>query len=287
MPNFLFHNLRNGRFEELAMETGVALPDTGTEMSAMGAEFRDFDNDGWPDIAVTALAGETFPLFRNTGKGTFREATYESRIGQISRVYSGWSIGMCDFDNDGWKDIFTANAHVSDRVELFEATQYKQHDSVFRNVGAGRFEDVSASAGLVGSVRAHRGAAFADFNNDGRIDVVASSLGETPEIWRNATPNSNGWLIVKLRGTRSNRDGIGAVVRTTGQTNHMTTSVGYASSSDFGVHFGTGQRKLVEELEIRWPSGVRQVLRNVKTNQVIEAVEPDQRAPPSDARTRR
>jgi hypothetical protein len=287
VPNFLFHNLRNGRFEEVAIEAGAALTDTGTEMSAMGADFRDFDNDGWPDIAVTALAGETFPLFRNAGNGSFTDATYGSHMGQISRVYSGWGIGIFDFDNDGWKDIFTANAHVSDRVELFEAAEYKQHNSIFRNVGGGRFEDVSTGAGLVGSVRAHRGAAFADFNNDGRVDVVTSSLGNTPEIWRNSSPSNNGWLIVKLRGTRSNRDGIGAVVHAAGQTNHMITSVGYASSSDFGVHFGTGQRKVLEELEIRWPSGARQVLRNVKTNQIIEVVEPDQGAAGMDARARR
>ena len=287
IPNFLFHNLRNGRFEEVALESGVALTDTGTEMSAMGSDFRDFDNDGRPDIVISALAGETFPLFRNEGDGSFKDASYRSRMGPISRVYSGWGIGIFDFDDDGWKDIFAANSHVNDRVELFEATEYKQHNSVFRSVGAGRFEDVSESAGLIASIRAHRGAAFADFNNDGRIDVVTSSLGDAPEIWRNASPGGENWLIVKLRGTSSNRDGIGAVVRADGQTNHMTTAVGYASSSDFGVHFGTGQRKVVEELEIRWPSRVRQLLRNVKTNQVLEVTEPDQRASGSDSRTRR
>jgi hypothetical protein len=164
---------------------------------------------------------------------------------------------------------------VNDRVEAFEAAEYKQHNSVFRNLGDGRFEDVSQGAGadFLGAVRAHRGCAFADFNQDGRIDVVTSSLGDRPELWENVSPGDKTWLILKLRGTKSNRDGIGAVVRMGDQTNHMTTSVGYASSSHFGIHFGAGQRKDIERIEIRWPSGIRQTLRNVKTNQVLEVRE--------------
>jgi hypothetical protein len=275
MPNFLFHNLRNGRFEEAAFDAGVALPDTGTEMSAMGVDFRAAGG-GLPDVALTALAGETFPFFRNRGGGLFTDAGYVSRMAALSRVYSGWGIGLMDFDNDGLKDIFTANSHVNDRVDAFEATEYRQHNGVFRNLGDGRFEDVSAGAGtgFLQAVRAHRGCAFADFNNDGRIDVVTSSLGDSPEVWENVSPGANTWLILKLRGTKSNRDGIGAVARIDNQTNHMTTSVGYASSSHFGIHFGTSQRKEVERIEIRWPSGIRQTLSNVKTNQVLEVREP-------------
>jgi hypothetical protein len=138
------------------------------------------------------------------------------------------------------------------------------------------------------AVRAHRGCAFADLNQDGRIDVVTSSLGDRPEVWENVSPEPNTWLIVRLRGTASNRDGIGAVIQVGSQTNHMTTAVGYASSSDFGVHFGTGQRKEVERIDIRWPSGVRQTLRNVKTNQTLQVQEPrpDQGRGASDARKR-
>ncbi len=289
IPNFLLHNLRNGRFEEVAFDAGTALADTGTEMSAMGTDFRDFDNDGRPDIALTALSGETFLLFQNRGAAAFKDITYASGMGALSRIYSGWGMGLVDLDNDGWKDLFTANSHVNDRVEAFEATEYRQHNSIFRNTGDGRFEDVTPGAGaaFLASARAHRGCAFADFDHDGRIDVVTSSLGAAPELWRNVSPAKNTWLIVKLRGTRSNRDGIGAVVQIGGQTNHMTTSVGYASSSDFGVHFGTGQRKTLDRIEVRWPSGIRQVLRNVKTNQMLEVVEPDQGVSPADARSRR
>ncbi len=290
IPNFLFHNLGNGRFEEVAFAAAVALTDTGAEISAMGTDFRDVDNDGLADIAISALAGETFPLFRNRGGGLFADSSYHSRLGLLSRTYSGWGIGVFDFDNDGRKDIFTANSHVNDQVEAFEATAYKQHNAVFRNVGEGRFEDASQGAGpgFLQAVRAHRGCAFADFNQDGRIDVVTSSLGDRPEIWQNTSPEANTWLILKLRGSVSNRDGIGAVVRIGDQTNHMTTSVGYASSSDFGVHFGTGQRKEVEQVEIRWPSGIHQTLRHVKTNQVVDVREPaaGQGRAGSDARKR-
>ncbi len=275
IPNFLFHNLGDGRFQEVAFETAVALADTGAEISSMGTDFRDVDNDGLPDLAITALAGETFPLFRNRG-GLFSDASYASRLGLLSQTYSGWGIGLFDFDNDGLKDIFTANSHVNDKVDAFEATEYKQHNAVFRNLGDGRFEDASqgAGTGFLQAVRAHRGCAFADFNQDGRIDVVTSSLGDRPEIWENVSLGANTWLILKLRGTVSNRDGIGAVVRIGNQTNQMTTSVGYASSSHFGVHFGTGRQKEVERIEIRWPSGIRQILRNVRTNQVLQVSEP-------------
>jgi hypothetical protein len=179
-------------------------------------------------------------------------------MGALSRNYSGWGIGLFDFDNDGLKDIFTANSHVNDRVEAFEAAEYKQHNSVFRNLGDGRFEDVSQGAGtaFLGAVRAHRGCAFADFNKDGRIDVVTTSLGDRPEIWENVSPGGNTWLILKLRGTKSNRDGIGAVVRIGDQTNHMTTSVGYASSI-FRVHFGVGhgRKSGIKTVAERFPPG--------------------------------
>jgi hypothetical protein len=276
IPNFLFHNLRNGRFEEVAFDASVALPDTGTEMSSMGADFRDVNNDGFPDVALTALAGETFPLFFNRGSGTFVDASYTSRLGALSRKYSGWGLGIFDFDNDGRKDLFTANSHVNDRIERFEATMYKQHNAIFRNLGEGRFEDVSPTAGqgFVEAVKAHRGCAFADFNSDGRIDVITSSLGDSPEFWENVSPAPNSWLIVRLRGGRSNRDGIGAVIQIGNQTNHMTSSTGYASSSHSGVHFGLGQLKEVERVDIRWPSGSLQTLRRVKVNQVLDVREP-------------
>jgi hypothetical protein len=275
MPNWLFHNRGNGKFDEVGLDVGTAMLDSGAQISSMGADFRDYNNDGLPDIAIAALAGETFPLFQNRQHGGFIDATYTSSLAPLSRDYSGWSLGLFDFDNDRWKDLFTANAHVDDEVQRFEAARYKLPNSVFANRGNGTFEDASKTAGpdfLVPG--AHRGAAFADFNQDGKIDAVVTVLGEAAELWENVTATDNTWLILKLTGTRSNRDGIGARINIGDQTNHMTSAVGYASSSHFGVHFGTGQLKVVPRIEIRWPSGTRQVLTQVRTNQVVGVTEP-------------
>ena len=268
MPNFLFHNRGNGTFEEMALLAGVALRSDGKPVASMGADFRDYDNDGLPDISFTALAGETFPLFRNAGKGEFADATYASKIGALSLHHSGWGEGLYDFNNDGWKDLFTANSHVNDRVELFEPAVYKEPDTVFVNQGKGVFADVSAEAGL-DAVAAHRGCAFADFDSDGRIDIVVASLEGPTELWHNISPETNHWITLKLIGTKSNRDGIGAHIRIGNQYNHMTTAVSYASSSDDGVHFGLGQIDKIDRIEIVWPSGKRQVLENVKPDRVL------------------
>jgi|SRR5579871_1792969 len=274
VPNFLFHNLGHGKFEEIAFEAGGAMLDSGTPISNMGVDCRDYDNDGFPDIAITALYGETFPLFRNAPGLKISDATYSSRLGPQTRSWSGWGIGMFDFNNDGWKDIFTANSHVNDKVERFEPTQYKLRNSVFVNQKNGTFRDQSETAGPDFQMpRAHRGAAFADFNNDGKIDVVVTALGEPAELWENVTPGDNSWLIVKLQGSDSNRDGIGARVRVSGQYNEMTSAVGYASSSHFGVHFGLGPVKQIDEVEVLWPRGKRQVLKNVPVNQMLRVRE--------------
>jgi len=275
MPNFLFHNLGNGKFEEVALEAGVALPDNGHEVSGMGSDFRDYDNDGLPDIVFAALAGETFPIFRNA-RGGFRLWSHRSRLASLSVRRSGWSPFFVDLNNDGWKDLFVSGGHVNDTVEFFEAAQYKQANSVFVGTGDGTFRDASAAAGPdFQTARAHRGAAFADFNGDGKLDVAVSVIGESAELWENTSPGDNSWLILRLQGTRSNRDGIGARVRIGTQYNHMTTSTGYASSSHFGVHFGLGKATVAKRIEIRWPSGIEQVLENVPVNQVLAVREPE------------
>jgi len=273
LPNFLFRNRRNGTFEEVALEAGVALTNNGAPIASMGADFRDFDNDGLCDINLTALTGETFPLFRNLGKGSFLDATHISQLAQLSAARSGWSNGLFDFNNDGWKDLFTANSDVNDLIDLFQSTHYKQPNGLFANLGDGTFRDVSSDAGFT-LARAHRGSAFADFDNDGKVDVVVSALGESAELWQNISPDPNHWLVLKLTGTRSNRDGIGAKIWVGHQFNHVTTAVGYASSSPSTVHFGTGKLEKIDRIEIRWPSGTVQVLQNVATNQTIEVREP-------------
>jgi len=271
LPNFLFHNLGHGKFEEVALETGVALPDHGKAVSSMGADFRDFDNDGLPDIVTAALHGETFPLFRNQGKGAFEEVTSASRLARTTTLHTGWSVGLVDFDNDGRKDLFSSNADVNDLIEMFEPVAYKQANTVFINAGGGKFADTPVE---FGQPQAHRGSAFADFDGDGRMDIVVASLRGPAELWRNESANSNHWLMLKLTGTRSNRDGIGAVVRIGSQTNVMNSAVAYASSSLYGVHFGLGAQTVAPRVEILWPSGQRQVLENVKADQVLHVTEP-------------
>jgi hypothetical protein len=282
--NSLFHNLGN-KFEEVAFETGVALPEDGNFISGMGADFRDFNNDGYPDIAFAALIGQTFPLFQNTGKGSFREITTESGMHEASIHMSGYCAGLYDFDNDGWKDLFVSGGHVQS-VPL-PGQPIDEYNAVFRNPGfeaglegrrAGKWVKLTEQAGFAASPAArHRGCAFGDLDGDGRIDVVVSAIDRDAEIWMNRSAKSGHWLEIALHGTKSNRDGIGArikVVTKSGvQYNHMTTSVGYASSSDGPVHFGLGPDRRVQEVEIHWPSGVVQSLRDVDGDRRIEVTE--------------
>jgi hypothetical protein len=274
LPNFLFHNLGGGKFEETALLAGVALLDHGKPVASMGADFRDYDGDGLPDIVVTALNGETFPVFRNLGKGLFQDSTHASQIAKLSNSYAGWGVALADFDNDGRKDIFTSNSHVNDVVEQVEAAVYKQPNTVFRNAGGGKFAAV-ANSGLESTKQAHRGAAIADFDGDGKLDAVVTILGQPAELWRNVTEGAGNWIGIQLEGTRSNRDGIGAEVRLAGQHNTMTSSVSYVSSVVGPVHFGLGPLAKVDRIDVRWPSGAKQVItEGIAVNRILKIVEP-------------
>lgn len=272
MPNFLFHNRGDGTFEEIAMKAGVAYNDDGVALSSMGADFRDYDNDGKDDLFITALSNETFPLFRNLG-GHFGDVTYPAGIGKTSYPWSGWSCGAFDFNNDGFKDIFAANGHVMDNEELTSSRQSRQRNAVFMNLGNGTFQTQ-----LLPGAAMHRGAAFGDFNRDGRMDVVVTRLNESPLILRNVSPRTGHWLALHLEGVRSNRDGLGArihLVSTSGeQWNRVTTSVGYGGSSDRLVHFGLGTDTVVRSIDIEWPSGIRQLLRDLAVDRYYEVKEP-------------
>jgi hypothetical protein len=275
LPNFLFHNLRNGTFEETAMQAGVALPDSGRPVSAMGVDFRDYDNDGRPDILFTALAGETFPLFRNLRSGQFDDVSYKSKIAPLSIRRSGWGVALADFDNDGWRDIFSANAHVTDNIALFSGDRYEMANCIFQNLANGTFADVSSSAGPDFSVpRAHRGLVVADLDGDGRLDAVVSVLGESPELWRNQTQNGNHWIAFLLKGKKSGADALGAKVALLGQTDIQSSSVGYASSVLAPMHFGLGKIAVVPKVQIDWPSGKTTILRNLAADRIIEVGEP-------------
>jgi hypothetical protein len=275
--NSLFHNVGN-KFEEVAFDTGVALTEDGSFISGMGLDFRDFNNDGYPDIVFVALNNQTFPLFQNTGKGDFREVTTESGMRDPSRQMSGFGVALYDFDNDGWKDLFVSRGHVESLNQPGQPVD--QPNTVFRNLGAsGKWVPLTEEAGFTSVPAArHRGCAFGDLDGDGRVDVVVTALGRDAEIWMNRSPKSGHWLDMALRGTKSNRDGIGARIklttRTGAQYNHMTTSVGYASSSDGPVHFGLGAENQADLIEIHWPSGIIQTLQNVSADQVLKLTEP-------------
>ncbi|MDQ1473756.1 MAG: enediyne biosynthesis protein [Bryobacterales bacterium] len=274
VANSLFRNKGDGTFEEVALNAGVAFDPAGKAISNMGTDFRDYDNDGRPDLIITALSKQTFPLFRNDGNGGFADAGYTSGLSRLSVDASGWCAGFVDLNNDGWKDIFTANSHVNDQVERLESTAYRQANSIFMNLGNGHFSDVSAAAGAdFQARRAHRGCAFADFDGDGKLDVVVSALGEPAELWENVSPGREHWIDIQLVGRKSNRDGIGAKIHIGTQVNHMTTATGYASSSHTPVHFGLGTMQQIGTVEIDWPGGRKQVLHNIRADQTLKVVE--------------
>ncbi len=274
-PNFLYINQGDGTFREAALEFWVAYNDAEAVVSAMGADAKDFDNDGWVDIFYNNLMTQHHALFRNLGGKEFDYISRTHHIEELSRHFSGWSNGFIDYDNDGWKDIYSANGDVDYFRENAE-----QHDTMWRNIEGRFFEDVSASLGSDFLRKGYqRGAAFGDLNNDGFLDIVVTSLGKRPRILLNSADNGNHWLIVALEGRRSNRDAIGAEVKLTtasGRTlyNHVTTSVGFISSSDPRLHFGLGAEDKIQSLEIRWPSGIRQVIRNPKADRILRIAEP-------------
>lgn len=274
---FLFHNLGD-KFEEVAFDAGVALPEDGNFISGMGLDFRDFNNDGYPDISYVALNNQTFPLYANTGKGDFRDVTTSSGMRTLSMPMAGYGSAFYDFDNDGWKDLFVTRGHVESMP--VPGADIDQYNTVFHNSGAsGRWTALTAEAGLTAAAGGrHRGCAFGDLDGDGRVDVVATALSADAEIWMNRSENHNHWLDVALRGTKSNRDGIGArikvVTKSGTQYNHMTTSVCYASSSDGPVHFGLGADARASVVEIHWPSGRVQQFSDVAADQILRATEP-------------
>lgn len=268
MEQFLFHNNGNGTFTERAMEAGVALSDDGKPFAGMGVDFRDYDNDGLPDIIVTDLAKQVYAVYHNDGKGVFSYRSLESGLGALSAGSSGWGMRLEDFNNDGWKDLFVAQSHVMDNVEQIDPSLHYKEPPLLALNHDGRFEQVAS--GMRAAV-AGRGAAFGDLDNDGWQDVVMSVLGGNPAVFGNHG-GAEHWLTISLHGVRSNRDGAGARILVNGQTQYATTSGSYLSASDKRVHFGLGASKQAT-VEIHWPSGERQILKDVPANRFLEVTE--------------
>jgi hypothetical protein len=277
--NFLFRNKGDGTFDEIGLEAGVALRDDGFAIAGMGADLRDFDNDGKPDLIVSGILNDSFLLFRNLGKGSgFEDVGQRTGLLMGTRRFTGWGLGMYDFDNDGWKDLFFALSHLA-QLDRYLGSDSALPNRVFRNTDGRRFEDVSAAAGPEFQEPAmNRGVAFGDFDNDGRIDAVVSVINGPAKLFRNVTQNQSHWLAIRLRGRRSNREGLGATIHAhlpDGRDlyNEATTAVGFASSSEPLVRFGLGTNRSVEKLEIRWPGGARQQFANVAADRVVDIVE--------------
>ncbi len=267
---FLFRNNGDGTFTEKGVELGLAYSDDGKVYSGMGAAFADYDNDGRADVLVTNLAQEKWALYRNTGAGGFVYASMTSGLAGLSAMSSGWGVGLHDFDNDGWKDLFAARSHVLDNVERINSNlRYAERPALFRNA-QGRFE--RADTGAIPEA-AGRGAAFGDLNGDGAIDTVMTVLGSQPFVLLGRA-GGNHWVSVKLSGRRSNRDGAGARVRIGRQTVYVTTAGSYLSASDARAHFGLGQQNSAT-IEVLWPSGKLQVLENMAVDRVVRITEPE------------
>jgi hypothetical protein len=279
MPEFLFHNKGGGRFEEKGLLSQVAVDEDGRTYAGMGVDFEDFNNDGLPDLVVDNLANQMYAIYQNAGDGTFTYTTRATGMGRISMLHSGWGLRLIDYDNDGWKDLLIAQGHDLDTIELTSPQlHYREPMLLARNTGHG-FVDVSAaSGGVFHEAWAARGLATGDLDNDGRIDAVVSTNDGPAHVIRNETKTENHWLTLKLVGHKSNRDAIGAVVKIVtpkgSQYATVSTASSYLSSSDKRVHFGLGSATVAGAVEIHWPSGINQVLKDVHADQIRQVDEP-------------
>jgi enediyne biosynthesis protein E4 len=289
MPEFLFHQKPDGTFEEIGLESETAVNAEGQTFAGMGVDFADYDNDGWPDLVVTDLANQRYALYHNNRDGTFDYASLVSGIGGMSQLHSGWGLRFMDYDNDGWKDLLIAQGHDMDNIELVSPQfHYREPILLARNNG-GKFSDVSgASSGVFHDAWVGRGLAIGDIDNDGRVDAVVSTNGGGVHILHNETVTPNHWITLRLIGHKSNRDGIGAVVKIVTaqgpQWATVTTSGSYLSASDPRVHFGMGTAASASNIEIRWPSGIVQTLTDVKGDRQVQVDEPMASSAPTPPR---
>ena len=279
MVEYLYHNRGDGSFEEVGLVSEVAVDIDGRTYAGMGVDFADYNNDGWPDIIVTDLANQRYALYQNNGDGTFTYASTQSGLAGMTLAHSGWGVRLLDFDNDGWKDLLIAQGHDLDTIEQTNPNlRYREPMLLARNTGKG-FVDVSQSSGEVFNRSwVARGLAIGDLDNDGRLDAVVTTNDGPAYVLRNETPSANHWLLLRLVGHKSNRDAIGASVKLVTASGQqfatVSTASSYLSSGDKRVHFGIGKESSVESIEIRWPSGIVQTLKNIPADQVLQIDEP-------------
>ena len=271
-PSLFFRNNKNGTFSEIGAEAGVAFNEHGQEQSGMGAAVGDFDNDGRLDLLKTNFANDYPNLYRNLGNGLFEDVVLRAGLA-VNPQYVAWGIGLVDFDNDGWKDVFQVNGHLF--PELGPAA-YRNPRLLYRNLGNGRFEDLSPAYLAPAS---SRGAAFGDFDNDGRLDVLIQNMDAPPTLLRNSGAPLGNWLKLLLQGTQSNRSAIGSTVRLLGQTEAVVSQSSYLSVNDRRLHFGLGSAQQVESIAVRWPSGQTELFGPYPANQTVTLVEGSGRRP--------
>jgi len=279
MPNFLFHNNRDGTFREVGYQAGVAVSADGQFEAGMGTDAADTTGSGRLDLIVGHLDMQLARVYQNLGDQTFEDATLRSKLSYSTYHMSTFGARFMDYDNDGWRDLFLANGHVLDNIECYHAdTKYAEPKMMFRNTGSGIFENVSDQLGSDFQLpRVSRGAAIGDFDNDGDLDILINNCGQTPQLLRNDGGNANHWLEILLIGTKSNRDGVGARVKVIAGDlvlyDQRKGGMSYQSAQDPRLHFGLGQGSNVDLIEILWPSGSTTKLANIKADQIIAVKE--------------
>ena len=279
MANFVWRNDGSGHFEEVGLLTGLAYDRNGVGLGTMGVECGDYNNDGRLDFYMTSYQKQWAILYRNLGGGIFEDVTHTTGAGTGTFNEVTWGAGLVDFDNDGDRDLFIACGHLQDNVELWDdTTSYEERNLLLENTGRGKFVDVSARSGDGLAVkRSSRGAAFDDLDNDGKIDVVILNSRREPTLLRNDSPSQNHWIQIRLRGTRSNRDGIGARIKVVAgdltQVDEVHSGRGYQSHYGMYPHFGLGQRTRIDRIEVRWIGGGTDVLEDVQVDGVLQITE--------------
>jgi len=273
-PSTLYRNNHDGTFTDIAVLAGCAYSQDGKPQAGMGVAIGDYDHNGTMDIFKTNFAGDTSTLYANSGHGFCEDRTFQSGVGRNTR-WLGWGVGFVDLDLDGWLDLFLVSGHVYPEVDRLRTEMgYKQRKVVYRNLGNGRFEDVTEQLGApVTTPKAGRGAAFADIDNDGDVDVIVNNVNDTPDLFRTIAPQGRSWLIVKLVGHKSNRSAIGARVRVIVgdrvQVQEVRGGGSYYAQNDLRAHFGLADAARVDRVEVRWPTGVEESWTNVPANRIV------------------